>query len=223
MGLIDLVFPKKCLRCAKSGRYLCERCISKVRFAKGECIECGKPAIDGMTHVKCLTPHAMDGSISIWEYAGVIRKAIIKLKYNFAYEIAEELADYIGDNLAKRDVTLPKDFILVPVPLHKKRKNWRGFNQVEEVGKILAKKMGWDYSDDILIRKKKTKPQVELKGDERKSNVLGVFALKPNYSLPIANYLLFDDVLTTGSTVREAGKVLKRNGAKSVWGLTIAS
>ena len=173
-------------------------------------------------------PGVLMGCFFIWNYEGVIIKSIIKLKYNFAYSIANELADIMDKYVSQEFTPLPKKPVIVPVPLRRLRKNWRGFNQVEEIGKIFAKKLGWGFNSEILIRNKKSTPQVELKGDERRKNVQGIFALNPKYKyskLRSANYqlLLFDDVLTTGATIREAGKILKRNGARSVWGLTIAS
>jgi predicted amidophosphoribosyltransferase len=83
--------------------------------------------------------------------------------------------------------------------------------------------MGWKFIPDLLIKNKSTASQVELKGDDRRQNLHGVFSLNPSYILStIPNILLFDDVFTTGSTLREAAKVLKRAGVEKVWGLTIA-
>ena len=87
MSLVDLFFPKKCLSCAKGGRYICEACLNKVKRARQICIECERPSIDGMTHTKCKRPWGLDACFSIWVYEGVIRKAFIKLKYKFAFAI----------------------------------------------------------------------------------------------------------------------------------------
>lgn len=228
MGILDFIFPTTCLNCKKLGNYLCKDCLSKVRYAKQVCIECTKPSIDGFTHIKCIRPQALDGVFSVWNYEGVIRKAILKLKYNFAFDIAKELAENIAKCVSKNFNPLPTNPVLIPIPLHVSRKNWRGFNQTEEIGKLLANKLGWNFAPDVLVRKKKSSPQAELKGDQRKENVKNVFALNPKYKyfqLLSTNYqlLIFDDVLTTGATMKEAGKVLKRSGAQNVWGLTIAS
>lgn len=226
MSILDLLFPITCLACKSFGKYLCKDCLLKVKKSKQICIECDKPSIDGFTHIKCKKPQTLDGVFSVWQYSGVIRRAILKLKYNFVSNIAIELAEIMAKYVSEEFNPLPKKPLLIPVPLHKKRKNWRGFNQVEEVGKVLAKKLGWDFNCDILVRKKKSTPQVELKGEERKENVRGVFAFEKNKKsliLSSSSLVLFDDVLTTGATIREAGKVMKRNGAEKVWGLTIAS
>ena len=227
MGIVDLIFPKMCLGCKKLGSYVCADCIKKSKLAKQICIECQKPSIDGVTHAKCKKPWGLDGCLVVWEYGKVIRKVILKLKYNFVYEAAEDISVYMADYLEREVTAISQEPLLIPVPLHRRRSNWRGFNQSEEVGRLLSKKLGWTFSSDILVRKVSKKPQMELKGDERRENIRGVFSLNPKLNkteLSAANYqmLVFDDVLTTGATIREAAKVLKRNGAKVVWGLTVA-
>ena len=223
--ILDLLFPVKCLQCGKSGKYICTNCLGKVGKAKQICVECERSAIDGMVHIKCKTPWGLDGCTAIWNYSGVVRKALIKLKYKFAYEIAGELAGNAARFLKTEVTALPKDCLLTVVPLHKKRERWRGFNQIEEIGKLVCKKMNWKFVPNILIRKKHVQPQVELKGKERRSNVLGVFEFNSSFKSLVYSHqslVIFDDVLTTGATIREASKVLKRNSAKTVWGLTIA-
>ena len=227
MSIVDIIFPKNCLGCKKGGQYLCTQCVQEARLAKQVCIECAKPAVDGMVHVKCKRAWGLSGCLSVWKYQGAIRTTILKLKYKFVYEIAEELSDHIANFLQKEITALPKNCLLTSIPLHRRRTNWRGFNQGEEIGKLIANKMGWKFCSDILVRKLLKRPQTELKGGERRKNIRGVFSLNPKFGktqLLSTNYqlLLFDDVLTTGATMIEATKVLKRNGAKNVWGLTIA-
>jgi ComF family protein len=225
MGLADLIFPRLCLGCKKEGRYLCDTCLQKVWFPKPICPVCTRASIDGMTHIRCQRPQNLDGLISLWRYDGVVRKAILGLKYKFALEIAHELADLVIDVLKNHNSSFifHNSFILVPIPLHWQRENWRGFNQEREIGKIMARKIGWKFIPDLLIRKSSTVPQAELKREQRLTNVRDVFTLNSNYKILNTKYsiLLFDDVWTTGSTMREAAKVLKRNGFKHVWGLTL--
>ena len=178
----------------------------------------------------------MDGTTTIYAYEKVMVLAIKKMKYQFASEIAKELAVLCILNIRKLPFYSGSNYILVPIPTHKKRKNWRGFNQSEVMGKLISEKMGWKYSPDLLIKKKATNPQTELKGKERKINIRGGFVINSHYSsFDIHNpIILFDDVLTTGSTLKEACKVLKsslpvyagrrRQGKENikVWGLTVA-
>lgn len=231
MGIVNLIFPRNCLGCGKGGCYICESCVRKTRTSPKICIECEKLSVDGITHAKCRRRQGLDGAVSIWTYEGVIRKAILNLKYKFVLEIVKGLASYALDELRKKEFIFDKNPILVPIPLHRLRGNWRGFNQAEEIGSLIARGMGWKFIPDLLVRKKKVRPQTELKRDERVENVRNIFSFNPNYKLLITNYqslILFDDVLTTGSTLKEAAKVLKTclrsqgRGAKTVWGLTIA-
>lgn len=124
MGLLDILFPISCLGCGNEGKYLCNPCLSKVGNAKLFCLECHKSSIDGATHAKCKRKRSIDFAYATWDYGGVVRKAILKLKYNFAYKIAEELAQEFVEKV-KRDVQiLPKNAILIPIPLYKLRENW---------------------------------------------------------------------------------------------------
>jgi ComF family protein len=199
--------------------------MKKVGFPKQTCIVCGQLSINGTTHAKCLKTLDLHGAISIWKYEKVIRKAIIKLKYNFASEIAKETSLYASECLKSGTSVLPKEAILIPIPLHRSRLNWRGFNQSAEIGKGLAKEMGWDYMDNVVIRKVKTKPQTELRGIERKKNLKEAFSFNESFN-SLTNskrkLILFDDVWTTGATLKEMCKVLKKNGVKEVWAITIA-
>ena len=188
------------------------------------CPQCGRKSVDGMVHAKCLKPQSLDGAISLWKYQGVVRKAVLGLKYKFALEIAGELAAHTTNAIKNYTGFMPQEVVLVPIPLYWLRGNWRGFNQVEAVGKGIASSLGWKFASDLLIRKKSAKPQAELKGEQRMRNIKGVFALNPHYSsFMIHNtIILFDDVWTTGSTLKEAAKVLKRAGINNLWALTLA-
>jgi competence protein ComFC len=228
--LLDLLFPKQCLGCGKCGQYLCERCIAP-QLTKQKCIVCEKWAIDGFTHPRCIGKYTIDRTISIWDYNGTVRKAIISLKYKFAKEIAGELVTHIIKAIDVMNLQISSNSIILPIPMHWKRKNWRGFNQVEEIGKSLSQSISEacrfevSYEPNLLVRIQQNKPQAGLKRTERATNISGVFSVSPNYSpLAISDKLciLFDDVYTTGATLKEAGKVLKQNGAKRVWALTIA-
>lgn len=222
MNIVDILFPKNCLSCNQPGVYICPDCIVKVKYSKQVCIECEKASVDGFTHARCKRPLGLAGVVNLWEYDKVIRQAILKLKYKFAYTIAEELSNYAVKFIKANMNALPNDAILIPTPLHKFRARWRGFNQSAAIGEIIAKRLGWKFDPKLIVRNKNTQPQVELKGKERKRNLRGVFSVNPYYTLNTTNYIVFDDVLTTGTTLKEIGKVLKKGGAGNVWGLTIA-
>jgi len=155
--------------------------------------------------------------------------AIVKLKYKFVTDLAEDLFVLIKRFIkTKNQFKYLKNFfdkektMLVPIPLYWQRENWRGFNQAELLGRKLADYFGWQLRNDVLIRQKATLPQVGLEAGQRQKNIQGAFKIKNNHQIPKDfSLLLFDDVWTTGSTLKEAGRVLKKAGFKKVWGLTI--
>ena len=235
--LLDLLFPQRCISCGKFGQYICDHCTSTIEFIDTEiCPVCRKPAINGKTHPICQTRYSLDGLTSIFAYQGVIRQAIKKIKYKpFAYDISKVLVCLALKRINEKNwlaAIIRKNPVLVPIPLHRSRERVRGFNQAQVLGKIFTKRWDLQFVPDLLIRHKKTRPQYGLKGGERKKNVIDAFNINPNYSItclpvgrPITNYsniILFDDVWTTGATMRACGNLLKRAGAKSVWGLTMA-
>lgn len=198
MGLIDLIFPKTCLGCGREGKYICEYCLAKVE--KGRV---GREAV------------------SVFKYQGVIRKAITALKYKYSLEIAKELAEACTKELLLG--RFPSNPVLVPIPVHWKRENVRGFNQSLEVGKLIARNMKWKFEPDLLTKKKPTTPQVGLRGQARRINLFGTFTVSPKvFRFSHCNIIVFDDVYTTGSTLKEAMMTLKRAGVNKVWGLTVA-
>lgn len=223
MDLLDLVFPKTCLGCGRLGSYICPDCVAKVRLAQPICPYCNRASMNGLTHVRCQEKPDLDGLISIWEYEGVIRKAILALKYKYATEIASLLNRLVVGRLKNPDLRrlIPNSVVLVPIPLHWRRQNVRGFNQSVVIGKSISEAMNWKFMPDVLIKKRLTVSQTELSGDARRQNLEGVFTLDSGFAIP-DSVTIFDDVFTTGSTLREAAKVFKKAGVEKVWGLTIA-
>ena len=137
------------------------------------------------------------------------------------FDCAKELVNLVPEELLKNTIgQFPAETVLVPIPLYWLRRLWRGFNQSEVLGILMAKKLGVDLRTDLIRRVRKTKPQVELKGKKRKENVAGAFRINKAV-LPFA-IILFDDVWTTGTTLRTCGATLKRAGVKFVWGMTLA-
>jgi len=221
MGVLDLVFPKSCLGCSKGGIYICPDCLTKVRLVKPICPYCEKTSIDGATHIKCRRKFGLDGLISIWEYEGVIRKAILALKYKYSLEVGREISNVFVKYLSQGDFIIPHSSVVVPIPIHWYRQNFRGFNQSDLIGRAVSAAKGWKFVPDLLIKQKSTTSQTELSGDARKLNLKDAFVVTPGFQLQ-NSVILFDDVFTTGSTLMEAAEVSKRGGVEKVWGLTIA-
>jgi ComF family protein len=116
------------------------------------------------------------------------------------------------------------NFLFCAVPLHKSKLKQRGFNQAEEIAKHLSNFLDIPFLSDVLIKTKKTLPQMSLNKDQRLKNVSDCFKINPQKKNQIAkkNILLVDDVFTTGATMEECAKILKENRAQSVWGVVVA-
>ncbi|OGE18688.1 hypothetical protein A3J19_02750 [Candidatus Daviesbacteria bacterium RIFCSPLOWO2_02_FULL_41_8] len=228
--ILDLLFPKRCVGCKKLDTYFCKDCITNILQTDLVCPKCEKLAVGGQTHPVCKRKYGLDGLWSLGIYQGSLREAIKQLKYGKVKELAEILVDVTVEYWAKYQPfildQITKDegvgWAIIPVPLHWWRENDRGFNQSSLIGQTLSKKLGLAYFD-ALKRVRYTKPQVKLKGFGRHQNIRNAFSLSPNILISQSpNILLLDDVWTTGSTLRECCYVLKRNGAKKVWAITLA-
>lgn len=229
MNILDLLFPKTCVGCGRFGLYFCAECVKEIKQGELVCPFCERQALGGVVHKVCERKYGLDGLWSLGVYEGSLRKAIQKLKYKWVSGVASELVDITTEywvrstpilmDRIKKDRGL--DWIMTSVPLHKRRQNWRGFNQSELIGRLFAQRLGLKY-ENLLKRIRNTTPQMKLLAHQRKQNIKNAFSLNREYLAPDLKVILVDDVWTTGSTLKECGYILKRNGAKVVWALTIA-
>ncbi len=227
--ILNLLFPKKCVGCRRIGGYFCSSCIRNIKQADLVCPKCEKLSVGGQTHPVCRRKFGLDGLWSLGIYNNPLKEAIKQIKYRGVRELSESLVDVLVEYWANFQPfvldRIKKDrgvgWIVVPIPLHWFRENSRGFNQSSLIGESFAKKLGLKYME-ALKRARFTKSQVKLKGKERHLNIKDAFTLNTQYLIRNTNILLIDDVWTTGSTMRECGYVLKKAGAKQVWGITLA-
>ncbi len=219
MNLLDLIFPKACASCGRVGAYICEECAKQIKEVEFQiCPVCTKAAISGITHPKCKTKLSLDGLRSFVYYSTPVPQALYRLKYKFVKNFAVDLINKL--NLSLPDLFL--DFYLTPVPLYVRRQNWRGFNQAEVMTELLAHRLKISPKSNILERKKSTKSQVGLSRRERAENVRAAFECSDKEFVRGRQFLLLDDVWTSGATLKNCATVLKRSGAFAVWGLTLA-
>jgi len=143
---------------------------------------------------------------------------LYKLKYKFVKDLAESLVEYVNPKLP----SFLEKFYLTPIPLHGGRQRWRDFNQSELLASFLAEKLKLKLKTGILKREKATRAQVNLSREKRKENVKEAFECIDKDSVRGEGFLLFDDVWTSGATLKNCATVLKRAGAEKVWGLTLA-
>lgn len=208
--LVELVFPRTCFFCKTPETLLCADCRSLCEISPVHSRRSGKHIAD------CYAPCAYDNRF--------VKRLISSFKYEpFSRQLAEPLAGLISAHLTLIDDKPDfSNFIIVPVPLSERRRRWRGYNQAQELAKVLAKILDIDCDPGCLARNKKTACQVGLSAKQRLLNVAGAFSCPNPKKAALKRILLVDDVITTGATVEECARTLTNNGAEEVIALAIA-
>ena len=219
---MDFLFPKRCVACGRFGSYLCDEDRKKIEPAKSFCPVCLKAAISGTTHSKCKSKLSLDGLICIFDYKSPTKELIAQLKYRFVRELTEVVRAELKKTKSLDNFDF-REFILVPIPLSAGRKNWRGFNQAEILGQAVAKRLKLPFKPEILKKIKETRPQAKLARSERLRQMRGTFASENTAEIEGGKFIIFDDVWTTGATMKAAAATLKRKGAGKVWGVALSS
>ncbi len=152
-------------------------------------------------------------------YEDPLNQIVIQFKFRGISRVARVFGRLLDDRYRSRLESLEPDLI-IPVPLHPSRENRRGYNQAALLARELTGELGVPMAEDRLRRARRRRPQSRMSRDKRANNVKGVFKCEA----PGAgeNVLLVDDVITSGSTVAEARKVLQENGYKVVGAVAIA-
>lgn len=229
-SFLKIIFPSHCLACEKiisSDGLFCFDCWPKLQFiSEPKCAVCSYPfEFQGLNLLcgKCLEKKpSFDKAIAIFRYNHILRRVVSSLKFRDQTFLAQKFAKLLFDK-SKNEIA-DCDFIIA-VPLHVKRLKKRRFNQSVLLAKNLQKLAPQkEFYCDFLIRTKATKPQMELKKKDRESNLKNVFAVNEKYREMVRGkkIILLDDVFTTGATLENCAKVLKKHGAKKVVVLTIA-
>lgn len=210
--LWNLLFPPKCPGCngyvEHQGQW-CNECLTRV---------CRPHLLPLDREMGELFP---DGIWALGLYEGELRNMLRQLKYQRKQVMVPSLHNLVAEGIG-RIPALWENLVAVPVPLHKEKLAQRGFNQ----SKLIFQKPLADYgiaTEDWLIRTKATKPQYGLSGVQRRKNLHQVFELAEKKSLQGKRILLVDDIMTTGATLLECGRVLKKAGAVDITGLVVAS
>lgn len=213
--LLNLFFPPTCVECFKEGDFFCGTCQKKLKI---------KP-IGPFKKAKNKEFQYLDGVIYALDYQNnkVIKSAVKQFKYKFSKPLAEKFAGLMHQKLEELNMLRSKKITLIPIPLHPRRKAYRGFNQAELMAKEI-KKIGREVSVCRLLKRiKNTKQQAKLSRFQRLENLESAFVLVESIALPESNYVfLIDDICTTGATLDSAAKILKEAGVKKVYGLVLA-
>jgi ComF family protein len=218
--LLKAFFPPRCPACGdfvETEASLCAVCQSSwPALQEPFCGVCAEPFVAGPCHRcgRCLEdPPSFERLSAAGLYEGFLLDLIVRLKYRGEERLAELLGRRMSEALPGEGG--PFDF-LIPVPLHVSRLRERGFNQAVLLAKVLQKTTRAPVDPFLLKKDRPTPPQATLKLEERKRNVRGVFRVAEPARVEGRSLLLVDDVATTGATLDEAARVLKRAGAKRV-------
>lgn len=229
---MNLLFPPRCPSCEvfTDDTGLCHACIHQVHVVQSPmCPVCGLPfAGKGLDHTCPICSRRRRRfdrarACTLYERGHADDAGpVVRVLHNYKYQRDVTLAPILANLLIDRCPLVIDHDVIVPVPLHRDRLRWRGFNQAH----LLARRLGRHHEVPVdpfmLVRSRPTPPQVGLDEAHRRRNVAGAFAVTQVASLDGGRALLVDDVYTTGATVEECARVLKRAGAWSVDVLVLA-
>ena len=205
-SVIRFFFPYECLGCGTEDALLCKKCVQKLQ-----------PDIHRLS---TKAPYLQKIWVMGDYHMPIMEQSIRALKFSYAQEVVDDMYPFFRRCFA--NISLPKNSVLCPVPLHFFRKNTRGFNQAECIARACSRVTGLPVLP-LLRRHKHTIPQTQLSGEQRRKNLKNAFSLQKNASVdrhtPI---VLVDDVTTTFSTLTECARTLKKNGYTTVLALVVA-
>jgi ComF family protein len=236
--VVDWLFPPRCRACGswmhgRDAEYFCFSCRPRIELVMHPlCSICGRPYPNsaGEDHPcgACIkrAPHFVQARA--WARypreeldEQPLRSVVQKFKYGRKVSLGKPLGrlmacgceEFLDDCRAE---------LIVPVPLHPKRLRWRGFNQSVLLARQVSRAYSTPMDPFVLVRRRETPPQTQLTEEERRKNMRGAFAVKPDKPIENKTVLLIDDVYTSGATVNECSRALRRAGARDVYVLTLA-
>jgi ComF family protein len=236
--LVDWLYPPRCRACGdrilgQDAECLCSSCWKKVELVGHPlCSVCGRPYPDGsgVDHPcgPCLARPPYFTQARAWACypreevsEHPLRQVVQKYKYGRKVALGKPLGRLMAQGSEEFLGACSFDLI-VPVPLHPKRLRWRGFNQSVLLARQVSQRYRVDLDPFVLRRSVETPPQTQLTEEERRRNVRRVFELDPARSVEKKSILLVDDVYTSGATVNECSRTLRKSGAQEVFVLTLA-
>jgi ComF family protein len=227
-GTADLLYPPMCALCGERlvpfEAELCDPCRSRVLPApEWRCRLCGatgRGAAPERGPCRYCPPPGADyrGVLAATSYRPEAARCVHLFKYDRRLEIGAMLARMMVSRLSE-PIRLLGDRVewVVPVPLHWRRRAWRGFNQAALLGRPLAEATGLAYRPEALRRVRATRRQVRVPAHRRAENVRGAFRLSRRAGSALPGVLLVDDIVTSGHTVAECARVFRAAGSAEVW------
>jgi len=225
-----LIYPPACTICSlpvRANDYLCAVCEARLnRIVAPFCAKCSEPFDGAITTpfscVNCAHRRLyFDAAVSAYRSRGIARQVMLHFKYGKEIHLRHLVGGWLIAALDDPRLRERKFDLIVPVPLHPARERERGFNQAQLLAELVSPQLGVP-TRPLLQRVRFTTTQTAFDRAERIQNLRHAFRLRRNGDVRNLSVLLIDDVLTTGSTLSECARVLKENGAQSVYAATAA-
>lgn len=225
--LIDIIYPPRCPLCEKvlphkaGGKRImaCRECVRRLKLIDSpRCMKCGKQ-LDNMEHEYCgdckKRSHSFERGAGAAAYSEDLRLSV----HRFKYKCRREYAPFYAWLIFKQCESLIRQWdidVIMPVPMHERKKKIRGYNQAELIAEELGKLTGIKVDSKALARTRNTQPMKELNDIERSKNLQNAFKMNNNV-LEYKHILLVDDIYTTGCTIDACADVLHRAGTQKVY------
>jgi len=236
--LTDIIYPPRCVICSRflwnglltrdsRSPFFCRECMADFHaIASPICPVCGRPfsseAAEDHVCEDCLRKRPFYyAARAPYHYKGAILKAVHRLKYGSKGLVAKGLGPLLA-RFAALQMQAVEGVVVMPVPLHPRRLRERGFNQSLLLARYVSRALSADMDFLSLRRVRYTRPQTKLAKVERRQNVRGAFQLNDNATIRGRPILLVDDVVTTGNTLNECARILRKGGAQKIYGLSLA-
>ncbi len=225
-SIIDFIFPSYCVNCKKQVRYidafLCRSCFDKIVLLTGKCEKCSSTLTGKICNLCSDRKLYIERNIIIAEYSGVMKEILHGYKFERKKKLYKMLSQLAINAISGISDGIPGMIdIVIPVPVNRKKRWKRGFNQSALIAEEISKKVNKKFAN-VLSEKYNFKTQKNLGYRDRFLNILDRYRVKNKKIVEEKNILLVDDVLTTGATVNECARILKSSGAGKVYSLTIA-
>ena len=228
--LLDIVWPRVCSICGRPvdrpQRHVCSDCLNRLPFAPvdGCCRRCGRDAVglDGeflCEDCRSRRP-AFDRAASALRFDGDARTMVNSFKFRNRLWLRDDLVDWL-EAAARARFKVDEIDVVVPMPSTFWHRLDRGYNQCEYLGRALARRLGRPFDAHALRRVGSPRRQGGLAEVDRLANVVGTFACRRDFNTRTTVFVV-DDIMTTGSTLSECARELKRAGASRVWCITLA-
>lgn len=200
-SILEIIYPREnyCIMCKES-------------YWDGLCIKC-------KNKINRINNNSNNEIQSYGYYGGVLKELILKFKYYSDFTAGDILAEFLEEYILENFNY--KEFVITYIPLSKKAKRKRGFNQCEYIAKRISRNLDI-CCNEVLIKKIENKEQKKLKYSERYENVKNIFELNKGINIKGSKIIIIDDVVTSGATMEEACRILKKYGVKEIKLLTLA-